>query len=643
MHDLDFLNLLAASYPTAGSAAAEIINLEAICDLPKGTEYFFSDLHGEYESFIHLMRSASGMVRSKIRDAFGTILTEKEQLDLADLITYPERVLAARRAQGTLDADFLRVSAVRLIRICRVVSHKYTRSKIRKNIPPRYAYALDELLNEREDETSRRNYYRRLLDTAIAIGSGEEFILDLCTLIRRLTIDSLHIIGDIFDRGPRPDIILNELIQFHDVDIQWGNHDVSWIGAASGNAACICNVLRIAVSYNSFDVLEDGYGINLRPLSMFAASVYGDDPCSGFRPHLLDENLYDRVDPVLAARMCKAIAVMQFKAEGQLIKRRPEFDLNDRLLLHRMNLEKGTIVIDGREYRLNDTHFPTIDPADPYRFSPEEQELMNTLQTSFAHSASLAAHIRFIYSHGSMYKVCNNNLLFHGCIPMDENGNFASLTTRDGSFSGRELLDYLNEKIIRAYFMDAREDPQEKQFCVDLLWYLWCGPKSPLFGKDKLTAFEHCFIDDPISHVERYNIYYHFSREEEYVDRILREFGLDPACSRLINGHVPVRTNRGERPVKSNGKLYIIDGGMSKAYQPQTGIAGYTLLYSSEYIALAEHKPYRRGSNDVPNIQITERFAERIRVRDTDTGRILKKKIDDLTELLEAYRSGRVK
>ena len=643
MRDLDYLKLLSNDFPNERKTAAEIINLKAICKLPKGTEYFFSDLHGEYESFVHLMRSSSGMVRSKISDAFGAMLPEKEQLELANLIYYPEEVISEKKKNGELDKEWLRISANRLICICRVVSHKYTRSKIRKNIPSDYAYALDELLNARDDEVSRTDYYRELLCSAIDVGAGEEFIMDLCTLIRRLTIDSLHIIGDIFDRGPRPDIILNELMQFHDVDIQWGNHDVDWMGAASGNDACICNVLRIAISYNCFDMLEDGYGINLRPLSMFAAQMYGDDPCENFLPHLLDENHYDSVNPELAAKMCKAITVMQLKAEGQLILRHPEYELNDRLILDKIDFAEGTVEIEGKSYHLNDMNFPTLDRKDPYRFSDEEQELMNTLHASFAHSALLSEHIRFIYSHGGMYKICNNNLLFHGCIPMDEGGEFMRIRTKDGEFAGRTLMDYLNEKITRAYFLDAKEDPDEKQYCVDLLWYLWCGPKSPLFGKDKITTFEHCFIDDPIARVERYNLYYHYSREEEYVDKILEDFGLSPEHAHLINGHVPVKTVRGERPVKANGKLYIIDGGLSKSYQKRTGIAGYTLIYSSEYIALAEHEPYVRGQKNTPNIHITEKFPNRIRVADTDKGRILLQQIADLTELLEAYRNGRIK
>ncbi len=644
---LDYLKLLSKRFPNARSAGAEMINLEAICALPKGTEYFFSDLHGEYESFGHLLRSSSGIIRAKIGETFGNLMTEEDQISLANLIYYPKEMLTDRKHSGFLTDEWMRVTINRLTEICRVVSSKYTRSKVRKKMPEDYGYAIDELLHLDPNDFDKKMYYQEILNAIVEIGAGEEFITALCRLIQNLTIDSLHIIGDIFDRGPRADLVMEELMNSHDVDIQWGNHDISWMGAACGNTACIANVLRIATGYNSFDVLEDGYGINLRPLSMFAAEVYGDDPCERFKPHLLDENEFDAVDPSLAARMCKAITIIQLKLEGQIIKRHPEYGLEDRLLLERIDYEKGIVLIDGREWELQDKAFETVDPKDPYRLTSEEEQLMETLKASFLHSALLNRHIHFLYSNGSMYKICNGNLLYHGCIPMDSNGEFQSIALKDGEFSGRELLDHLNERIRDAYFLDEREDPERKADNVDLMWYLWGGPVSPLFGKDKIATFEHVFVDikgrDDNPGRETYNPYYEFSKDEKYVDRILKNFGLPSEGSHIINGHVPVRVSRGETPVKANGKLFVIDGGLSKAYHGTTGIAGYTLIFNSHHLALAEHKPYVPGGENTPKIREVERMKERIRVRDTDTGRRLTAEIEDLKQLLQAYHTGLIK
>ncbi|MBQ6966650.1 MAG: fructose-1,6-bisphosphatase [Lachnospiraceae bacterium] len=644
---VDYLKLLSKKFPTARAAGAEIINLEAICGLPKGTEYFFSDLHGEYESFGRLLRSSSGIIRAKIEETFGNLMTEEDQLSLANLIYYPKDILTEMKLKDKLTDEWVRVTINRLTEICRVVSSKYTRSKVRKKMPADYGYAIDELLHLDPNDFDKKLYYQEILNAIVEIGAGEEFITGLCRLIQNLTIDSLHIIGDIFDRGPRADLVMEELMNFHDVDIQWGNHDISWMGAVCGNTACIANVLRIATSYNSFDVLEDGYGINLRPLSMFAASTYGDDPCERFKPHLLDENEFDSVDPSLAARMCKAITIIQLKLEGQIIKRHPEYGLDNRLLLDKIDHEKGTVMIDGREWELQDRLFETVDPKDPYRLTPEEERLMDTLKASFSHSVLLNKHISFLYSNGSMYKICNGNLLYHGCIPMTDNGDFQRLDMKDGSFSGKALLDYLNERIRSAFFTDERENPERKADDTDLMWYLWGGPLSPLFGKDKIATFEHVFVDvkgrEENPGKETFNPYYEFSKKEECVDRILKDFGLPTEGSHIINGHVPVRVSSGETPVKANGKLFIIDGGLSKAYHGTTGIAGYTLIFNSHHLALAEHKPYVPGGENTPKIQEVERMKKRIRVKDTDIGRSLTAEIEDLKQLLSAYHSGVIK
>lgn len=640
MRDLDYLKLLSKSFPTATAAGAEIINLRAICGLPKGTEYFFSDLHGESDAFIYLMRSSSGIVRDKIDETFGNLLPEEEQLALANLIYYPRDILSDPKHKEQDTPEWQRITLNRLIQICKVVSSKYTRSKVRKKMPKDYAYAIDELLHIDHHDPDKKMYHQGIMDAIIENGLGDEFIVALSELIRNLTIDMLHIIGDIFDRGPHADVIMDELMSFHDVDIEWGNHDADWMGAACGNPACIANVLRIATSYNSFDVLEDGYGINLRPLSMYAEEIYKEDPCECFQPHLLDANVSDSVNPQLAAKMCKAISVIMLKEEGALIRRHPEYHLEHRLLLDHVDYEKGTVEIDGETYPLKDRNFPSIDPKDPYRLTEKEQELMDTLIYSFTHSAKLQKHIRFFFTHGAMYKVVNNNILYHGCIPMDSKGNFLKIQTDRGALSGRALMDWFNEKAIDAYFLNGEVDPAGKLYATDLFWYMWCGPNSPLFGKEKITTFEHCFIEDKKTHIEPFNSYYEFCNDEAAVDRIFAEFGVDSSRGHIVNGHVPVKTKHGESPIKANGKLFIIDGGISKAYHSKTGIAGYTLIYNSRHLALAEHKDFHKGGENTPEIQIVEQMKQRVRVGETDNGRELKQQIADLEELLLAYRNG---
>ena len=641
MRDLDYLKLLAKEFPTVKAASSEIINLKAICGLPKGTEYFFSDLHGEYDAFIHLLRSASGVIREKINETFDLLISEEEELALANLIYYPKKGVQQAKKDGRFNEDWQKITIYRLVRICKQCASKYTRSKVRKKMPKEFAYIIDELLQVDYNDDNKKVYYEEIIHSIIDGGIGDEFIIMLCDLVQNLAIDNLHIIGDIYDRGPRPDIIMEELMRSHDVDIQWGNHDISWMGAACGNLACISNVLRIAIRYNCFDLLEDGYGINLRPLSVFAERVYGNDPCEIFMPKSLDENIYDSVDPVLAAKMHKAISIIQFKVEGQIIKRRPEFDMNDRLQITCIDFAKGTVAIGGKEYPMKDMLLPTVDPKDPLKLTKEEEELMRTLQMSFKHSTDLQRHIKFVYSHGGMYKCCNSNVLYHGCIPMKENGEFDELKINGIIYSGKRLLKYIEDIVKMAYFLPDG-DPM-KEWCMDFVWYLWCGPKSPVFGKDKMATFESYFVADKATHKEHMNPYYKLSQKEEICDKILKEFGLPVTGSHIINGHVPVKLKDGESPIKGNGKLYVIDGGLSKAYQPKTGIAGYTLIFNSHYLALAEHKPFDPNQESTPKVEIVERMQKRVMVADTDIGKRLKAQIEDLYELVAAYRGGVLK
>ena len=641
MRDLAYLQLLAKEYPTVKAATSEIVNLMAICSLPKGTEYFFSDLHGEHEAFIHLLRSSSGITREKIKDTFGHLIPEEEQVQLANLIYYPERNLGRMIKQGHFTEDWQKITIYRLVQGCKEVSSKYTRSKVRKKMPKEFAYIIDELLHVDYNDDNKKLYYNEIIHSIIDNGIADKFIIALCHLIQNLTIDNLHIIGDIYDRGPRADIIMNELMCFHDVDVQWGNHDISWMGAAAGNLACICNVLRIAISYNSFDVLEDGYGINLRPLSMFAAKVYQDDPCTRFMPKILDENIYDAVDPDLAAKMHKAIAVIQFKVEGAMIRRHPEYEMDDRVMLANVDYEKGTVDIDGKAYPMMDMNLPTVDPKNPLELSRGEKDLLRTLQASFMHSGLLHRHVRFLYSHGGMYKCYNSNLLYHGCIPMKKDGSFDTITIDGISYGGKSLMDYFDRQMQNAYFMPEGAEGRER--AVDMMWYLWCGAKSPVYGKDKMTTFEHYFVGDKATHKEVMNPYYQLSVKEEFCNRLLEEFGLPVDGSHIINGHVPVKLKDGEKPVKAGGKLFIIDGGLSKAYQSTTGIAGYTLIYNSHHLALAEHMPFDPRKESTPKVSVVEKVKTRVMVADTDKGRELKGQIADLKELAAAYREGTIK
>ena len=579
------------------------------------------------------------MIKIKTDLVLGKTVSAADREKLAELIYYPEKEIARLTNSGELSDEWKRLTIYRLILVCETVSAKYTRSRIRKRIPEDMVYILDELLNV-TDDVNKDYYYDEIISAIISTGIAETFIISLCRLIQSVCIDRLHIIGDIFDRGPRADVILDELMKMHDVDIQWGNHDISWMGAAAGNDALIANVIRIAMRYNNFDVLEDGYGLNLRALAVFAAETYENDDCRLYMPNALDDNIYDPVDLKLAAKMHKAITVIQMKLEGQLIAKHPEWEMTDRDLFGRTDFVKGTVTIDGREHELLDKSFPTVDPESPLNLSEGEAELMKVLNATFRHSEKLQRHIRFIYAKGAMYKTCNNNLLFHGCIPMDENGELQSVNIRGQKYSGKALLDKLGELVNQAYFSSG----EEKEYANDFMWYLWCGPKSPLYGKDKMAFFERGLLADKSLHTENYNAYYTFSERAEVCMSLLDMFGLDSEKGHIINGHVPVKIKNGESPVKAEGKLFVIDGGISKAYQSTTGIAGYTLIYDSHSLNLAEHKPFVAGeSGNTPTIRLVEKLEHRANISDTDKGEEILDKISDLRQLLEAYKAGAIK
>ncbi|MBQ2747326.1 MAG: fructose-1,6-bisphosphatase [Firmicutes bacterium] len=645
MDRIQYLKLLAKDYPNIKAVTREIINLKAILSLPKGTEYMLSDLHGEHEAFIHMIKSASGVIRNKIEELYSESLSQEERDGLAALIYNPEAELKRRKETEPDMKAYYRKTIFRLIEVCKSVSTKYTRSKVRRRLPEYYDYIIDELLHA-DDEANRAYYYSEIINSLITLGNAEEFVTEFASSISNLAVDHLHIIGDIFDRGAHPDYIMDFLMKFHDVDFQWGNHDIVWMGAAAGNWACIANVLRMNISYNNFDMLEIGYGINLRPLSVFAERFYGDDPCEYFMPKVLDENKYDPVSAKTAAKMHKAIAICQFKVEGQRIKSRPEYEMDHRLVLDKINHEKGTVVIDGIEWELRDTNFPTINPEDPYKFTEDEKDLMTRLAASFLQSEKLQKHIRFLYSHGAMYTIYNNNLMYHGCIPMDENGEYIGLEIDGKSLKGKELFDYLDENVRKEYF-----SPEEvtNGYPGDLMWYLWLGKRSPLFAKNKMTTFERLFIADKASHKETASPYYKLTEEQVHCDRILTEFGLDPKTAHILTGHVPVKVKDGKSPSKGGGKLFIIDGGMSKAYQKDTGIAGYTFIYNSRFMALSEHKPYSPlkpdGSQEFrdPLIRTVELLEKRMLISDTDKGKEIKQTVSNLTELLDAYKRGEIK
>ena len=646
MADIKYLKRLAKDYPNIEAASAEIINLKAILALPKGTEYFLSDLHGEHEAFIHMLKSASGTIKMKIDEHYGSVLSEKDRDDLASLIYNAEAEIKRRKKSEKDFDDWCATAIYRLITICKSVSTKYTRSRVRQRLPKYMDYSIDELLHA-DDEANRAYYYSEIINSVVECGLAETYIIELTEAISRLAVDKLHIIGDIFDRGAHPDTIMDFLMNYHDVDFQWGNHDIVWMGAATGNWACIANVLRMNISYNNFDMLEVGYGINLRPLATFAEKVYGDDPCEFFRPHMLDRNEFDPVPEDLAARMHKAIAVCQFKIEGQRIKSHPEYKLEKRLLLDKINLEEGTVEVEGGKWPLRDANLPTLDENNPYELTEEETEVMRAISASFVNSEKLQNHIKFLYSHGALYTKVNGNLLYHGCIPMDEEGNFQEVDLGSAKLKGKALMDYLDDQVRKAYYSPDKAD--ETVYPGDLMWYLWLGGDSPLFGKEKMTTFERLFIADKSTHKEFTRPYYKLINNRETCEKIIREFGLDPSNAKILNGHVPVKIKDGESPIKGGGLLYVIDGGISKAYQKQTGIAGYTFIFNSRFMALAEHKPFSPLKPDgtqefhSPVMMTVETMPERLLILDTDQGAQLVEKVEDLRSLVEAFKHGEIK
>ncbi|MBQ1489860.1 MAG: fructose-1,6-bisphosphatase [Eubacterium sp.] len=646
MSDIKYLELLAKDYPNIEAASAEIINLNAILALPKGTEYFLSDLHGECEAFIHMLKSASGTIRHNIEEQYGRLLTLQDRDALASLIYNPEAEIKRRKkSEENFDA-WCKTVIYRLVTICKSVSTKYTRSKVRKRLPKYLDYAMDELLHA-DDEVNKDNYYAAIIDTVVDCDIAEEFIIDLAETISRLEVDYLHIIGDIFDRGAHPDQILDYLMTCRDVDFQWGNHDIVWMGAATGNWACITNILRMNISYYNFDMLEVGYGINLRPLAMFADKTYSDEMSPKFMPHIYDKSEYDPVEELLAAKMHKAIAVMQFKIEGQRIMAHPEYHMEHRLLLDKINWEDGTVNVEGTIYPMRDMDLPTIDPKDPYAFTEEEIAVLESLEASILNSEKLQRHIRYLFNQGSLYKVMNGNLLYHGCIPMNEDGSFKEVELNGRKLSGKALMDYLDKEVRAAYY--SPDESEETGRSGDLMWYMWESEASPLFGKDKMTTFERLFIEDKASHKEHLIPYYKLINYREPCEAILKEFNLDPRTSKILNGHVPVKIKDGESPIKGGGLLFVIDGGISKAYQKTTGIAGYTFIYTSKFMALAEHKPYHPLQPDgtqefsMPEFQIVETMPERMLIRDTDKGAELQEQVDRMKELVSAFRKGLIK
>jgi fructose-1,6-bisphosphatase-3 len=646
-NNLKFLQLLAKQHGSIESASTEIINLEAILNLPKGTEHFVSDVHAEYDTFKHILSNASGVVRRRIDEIYEDTLTDNEKQSLASLIYYPNEKLDVISSREEDMDEWFRVNLKHLIKVSRVVSSKYTRSKVRKSLPKDFQYIIDELLNVNENLPNKEAYFSAIIKTIIDIDRARDFVIALSQLIQRLAVDRLHIVGDIFDRGPSAEKVMDELMMHHSVDIQWGNHDVVWMGAAAGSLAYIAIVLRISARYDNLDTIEDGYGINILPLVTFAMEKYAEDPCDAFTPKAGLESLSD-YDLRIVKQVHKAISIIQFKLEGQIIKRNPQFEMDDRLLLDKINLQDGTIIIEGKKYPLSCKNFPTIDPNDPYKLTPDEEELMLKLQRSFIKSEKLQRHINFMYSQGSMYLPYNGLLLFHGAIPMDKNADFKAVNVEGKMLKGKELLDQFDILARRAYY--EKGNPKQKELDLDQFWYLWCGPESPLFGKKKMTTFERYFIEDKKTHKEDRNPYYKFRDEQKYIQKILKEFGLDPIHGHVVNGHVPVKVRKGENPVKANGQLIVIDGGMSKAYQKVTGIAGYTLIYNSYGLVLVAHQPFEskrkavESGQDIVSEAITlDKVIERKRVADTDIGAQLKQQIFDLKMLLAAYRMGIIK
>ncbi|MBP5523674.1 MAG: fructose-1,6-bisphosphatase [Bacteroidaceae bacterium] len=651
--DLRYLQLLAQTYPNIAEASTEIINLEAILNLPKPTEHFISDLHGESEAFNHVLRNASGYIKRKVNEIFGETLTKEEKKELCTLIYYPEQKLRLIKAQQNQPDTFYSTTLVQLIKVCREVSAKYTRSKIRKELPADFAYVIEELLHETPSKGDKKfRYYNVLIDTIIETQRADDFIIALCNLIQRLAIDRLHLLGDIWDRGAGAHLIMDTLCNYHHWDITWGNHDIDWFGAAAGNRACICNVLRLSLRYGNMATLEDGYGINLLPLATFAMETYKNDPCTLFGIlEVAGEKQgedFDEKTKRLIAQMHKAISIIQFKEEARIINRRPEFRMDDRKLLEGINLDRGTCTINGKEYEMCDTYLPTLNPGNPNALTDAEELLMQRLEHSFLTSEKLQRHIDCLLAHGCMYTIANSNLMFHASVPLNADGTLREVEIRGKRYKGLDLMKKTGHLVREAFSHDV---PKERRlFAIDYIWYLWCGKDSPLFDKDKMTTFERYFIKDKTTHTEEKGYYYKYNNDEKIIDMILDAFGVTGTHRHIINGHVPVRTLKGETPIKANGKLLVIDGGFSKAYQPKTGIAGYTLTYHSRGLELVALQPFRSSTEaieqgaDIKGVtQIVEMSQKRMLVKETDKGRILEAKVADLKKLLFAYRNGYLK
>lgn len=649
-YNKEYLKLLSEQYPSIKAASSEIIRLQSRQMLPKLTEHFMSDIHGEYESFLHIVKNASGVIKDKITSIYGFTLSEHDRETLATLIYYPEQKLDYIKKQGKATDDWYKITLNRLIEVCRCVAAKYTRSGVRELLPLTFGDTIDELIHiSTEYGADREAYYNEAIESIVELNQADAFIIDISKLIQNLAIGKLHILGDIFDRGPRADIILDKLIKYHSVDFQWGNHDIQWMGAAAGSLACIASVLSISTRYMNFDCIEEGYGIIVRPLTVFALETYGDDPCTCFIPNNVNSVTISEHDVGIWAKIHKAIAIIQFKLEGQIIKRHPEFMMDNHLRLDKINFKDGTVTFEGNTYKMKDTNFPTIDPDDPYKLTEEEEALMESLKASFLHSEKLQKHIQFLYRSGSMYLCTNNNLLYHGCVPMTEDGEFKEVTLCGEKVSGKALLDKCEALARNAYY--AKYNTPDREYGQDFIWFLWCGSFSPLYGKNKMTTFERYFLDDSAPKEEKKDAYYTVYENPKICNKILEEFGIDPhSFSHIINGHVPVKLKKGESPVKANGKLLVIDGGMAKAYQEQTGIAGYTLLFNSHGLMLSAHEAFEsvetaiKEEKDIySTLQTIELSPKRLLVKDTDIGKSIQNRIDALHALVNAYRSGMVK
>ncbi|MGN1298004.1 MAG: fructose-1,6-bisphosphatase [Clostridia bacterium] len=642
-----YLTLLSKEYKNIHEVAEEIINLQAIINLPKGTEMFLSDIHGEYAPFEHILNNGGGIIKSKIDDIFGNTITKKERATLATLIYYPEEKLKLMKKEVTDLNEWYNITLYRLVEVAKKVSSKYTRSKVRKAITSGFEYVIDELLNSQAgNEKDKERYYKAIINTIIQLNQADSFIIAISDLIKRMATDHLHIVGDIFDRGTHPDFVIEKLKKFHSMDIQWGNHDVLWMGATCGNEASIATVVRICARYNNIGILEDGYGINIRPLATFAMETYKEDNCKNFLPKVFDESKYDNSDKMSISKIHKAITIIQFKLEGQIIKRHPEYHLENRLLLDKINLEKGYVLINGKKYEINDTNFPTLDKENIYELTQEEKEVMERLCESFKKSPRLNDHIDFLYKKGELYTIFNSNLLFHACIPMTEEGEFKKVEFLGKQVKGKEYFDLINETISKIWYTKQNVEKD----LMDIMWYLWISPDSPFFGKDKMATFESYFVKDKDMSKEAKNPYYYLTSKEEICDKILKEFGLDEKDSHIVNGHIPVKAKDGESPIRGNGKLLVIDGGFAKSYQQKTGNAGYILTYNSNGLLLSQNKPFEsvekailEEKDIISELIVKKKGVTRKSVGDTDIGKKLKSEIKDLEELLLYYESGELK